>query len=542
LKVPSKSGRLKSFIGLVDKYVGIGKLIWNNETICKGKTPSWQDSEVGTMIRKAVLNTLICSAILFFYAQQSLPTSRPELQALMDKYGKESLIEGIMRLRACRITLLVNGDFREFAGTPAPEFVTVETLQRDLEKAGSDVEHLEEIVKQTGRSPNTQASQSDQEAKTPGLVRNQREMESTKPAQADKAIKKKAPVSRQKGDRHLSDNAAIHYSRAFELLDYPGSSEFKRTVRTIIKEGWIEDYIGMAEVLKENEPSFREFEKGLALDHCDFDFGQEYTYLVEKTFPTDSLRQLSELVLLKGRYYEKQKDFEKAINAYLSTLTLARHVAQDSTTASRMVSLDIERKTYAPLRGYLGKKEIDKKTCQKILTYLEAYDKHHFPVKEIFEAEKAQFMSMVDMAIDDVRQKVTEGSDNPPVVGVFAEEFAEVFRQETLKLVHDMTDEVFENFIRATKTNDKKDWERAITELARFKKAQRRASTKIDVSKLSSDDFTENMRTFSRELAKMNLVPYLGIPNFKKHVDIHYAVSKELRVLKSLAKTRLSEA
>jgi hypothetical protein len=333
----------------------------------------------------------------------------------------------------------------------------------------------------------------------------------------------------------------VHYSRAFELLDYPGSSEFKRTVRTIIKEGWNGNYIGMAEVLKENESSFRELEKGLALDHCDFDFGQEYTYLVEKTFPTDSLRQLSELILLNGRYYEKQKDFEKAINTYLSTLTLARHVAQDSTTASRMVSLDIERKTYAPLRGYLGQREIDKKTCQRILTYLKAYDKHHFPAKEIVEAEKAQFMSVVERAIADVRQKVTKGSDNPPAVEAFAEEFADVFREETLKLVHEMTDEVFENFIQAAETNDKKDWERAITELTRFKKAQRRASTKIDVSKLSYDDFTENTRTFSRELAKINLLPYLGIPNFKKHVDIHNAASKELRILKSLAKTRLGE-
>ncbi len=151
-------------------------------------------------------------------------------------------------------------------------------------------------------------------------------------------------------------------------------------------------------------------------------------------------------------------------------------------------------------------------------------------------------MSMVDMAIDNLRHKVTEGSDNPPLVGVFAEEFADVFRQETLKLVHDMTDEVFENFMRAAETNDKEDWERAITEFARFKKAQRPASAKIDVSKLSSDDFTGNTRTFSRELAKMNLIPYLTMPNFKKHIAIHYVVSKELRVLKSLAKTRLNEA
>ncbi len=497
---------------------------------------------MGIMSRKAVLNILIFSALLFLYAQQTLAVSRPNVQALVDKYGKESLIEGIMRLRACRITLLINGKFHEYAGTPSPEFVTVETLQRDLEKAGSDVEDLEEIIMQIGGSPIAQASQSEQETKTSDLARNPPEVGSTKLAHSNKAIKKSEPITRQKQDRDLSDNAAIHYSKAFDLLYYPGSNEFKRTVRTIIRKGWDGDYIGMAEVLKDNNPSFREFQKGIALGHCDFDFGQQYNYLAHKAFPTDELKKFSDLILLQGRYYEKQRDFEKAINAYLSTLALARHVAQDNTAASKMVSLDIEKKTYAPLRGYLNKKGIDKKICRRILTYLEAHDKNHFPAKEIVEAEKAQFISMVDIAIDDFQRTVTTSPNNPPGVDVFAEEFALVFQQEALKLTHEMTDDVFENFIKAAETNAKKDWELAISGLKRFRKAQSRMIAKVDISKLSYDSFTGTNRAFSRELAKVNVVPFLVVPNPKKPVDIFYAASKELKALRSLAKSRLRGA
>lgn len=69
-----------------------------------------------------------------------------EVKDLLDRYGKEELIWAVLKLRNNQITVKVRGKFREFTGPPSPEFVTVETLMRDLNKASVDAERLESII------------------------------------------------------------------------------------------------------------------------------------------------------------------------------------------------------------------------------------------------------------------------------------------------------------------------------------------------------------------------------------------------------------
>ena len=68
-----------------------------------------------------------------------------EVQSLLDRYGKEEVIRAVLKLRNNRITVLVGDNFREFMGPPSPEFITVETLERDLNKIPVDAKKLDEI-------------------------------------------------------------------------------------------------------------------------------------------------------------------------------------------------------------------------------------------------------------------------------------------------------------------------------------------------------------------------------------------------------------
>ncbi|RKY39427.1 MAG: hypothetical protein DRP75_02135, partial [Candidatus Omnitrophota bacterium] len=94
---------------------------------------------------------------------------------------------------------------------------------------------------------------------------------------------------------------------------YPKSREVINKIRGVIKEGWQEDK-ELEELLNQNEISFREFRKGVLLKKCDFDFGKKYKYLIQKqALPLLKIRNLSNLLLLKGRYLEKKGDLDKAI-------------------------------------------------------------------------------------------------------------------------------------------------------------------------------------------------------------------------------------
>jgi endonuclease YncB( thermonuclease family) len=62
----------------------------------------------------------------------------PVIRDLIDRYGKEELIQAILKLRGNRITIFVNGRFLDFSGPPSPEFVTAQTLFRDIEKLQKD--------------------------------------------------------------------------------------------------------------------------------------------------------------------------------------------------------------------------------------------------------------------------------------------------------------------------------------------------------------------------------------------------------------------
>ena len=173
-------------------------------------------------------------------------------------------------------------------------------------------------------------------------------------------------------------------------------------MRRVIKNGWQEDK-ELEELLNQNEVCFKEFKKGVLLKKCDFDFGKKYKYLIQKQPPPFlKIRNLSNLLLLKGRYLEKKGDFDKAIDLYLSLLTFALHISQDNSILSHLIALKIEKDICRILKDYLNSEKATKRNALKILNYLEDYKKQHFFMTQALEKEKEAFVSGLQMMVDNI--------------------------------------------------------------------------------------------------------------------------------------------
>ena len=192
------------------------------------------------MKRKTLITMLLLSTFFLFCVSTGNAVSSRELQTLMDKYGKESVIIGIMKLRASHITLLVDGKLCEFVGTPAPEYVTLETLKHDLEKANSDVRDLEDILRKTVELSDGGITQSENDRTTRGLEAGHADQET----QSGKAVQEDLMSSRTDSAPHpppkLSSTARWICD---EVIRYPDSRVAKMR-HVFISDGvrWREEH------------------------------------------------------------------------------------------------------------------------------------------------------------------------------------------------------------------------------------------------------------------------------------------------------------
>jgi hypothetical protein len=330
-------------------------------------------------------------------------------------------------------------------------------------------------------------------------------------------------------------NAAVYYSRAFDLLKYPESQRIKNKLQQIVKNGWKEGNKELVEILEQNELCFNEVKKGLKLEKCDFTFAKEYDSLAEKELPPFvKVGELSNLLLLKARYYQKEKNFERAINIYLSLLNLARHISQDPALVSKMYALIIEQNTYAPIRTYLHSKEIDKDETRKILAYLEDYENKYFSPKELFAGEKQVFLYFIQKAEDDFKQR----------------NIVEQEKLLKLKHAHGLIDKYFSLLIKTAESNKENDWEALTKEVENLKKESlqeisnsesfRDMQEKIKLLMSMKNDMLDEAVMILTSKGTVKLWLAISLPTLINAAKRYQAILKELKELKLLAKIKAS--
>jgi hypothetical protein len=329
-------------------------------------------------------------------------------------------------------------------------------------------------------------------------------------------------------------NAAAYYSRAFDLLKYPESKKLNKKISEIMQNGWLHENPEIKKVLEENELSIQEFQKGIEIGDCDFDFGKEPKYLFEKEFPAPAAWKLFSIILLKGRYHEGQNDYASAVDLYLSALIFAQHISQDNLAISKATALTIEFSSLEPIKGYLNKKKIEKRLCEKISAHLDQYKAYRFAAKEIIEAQREETKSVLKMTADTFMLKVTEAYRHRPEIM----EKAVAFRKEFIIMAYQDIDYYYGNYIRAVETNKKRDWEFAISESENLKKAVQ-AEINADHKGTLMQCFFDNLANSNPKCTQRVRMIFRGVmPNYKYIIGQYNKSLTELNEVRSLAYER----
>jgi len=171
--------------------------------------------------------------------------------------------------------------------------------------------------------------------------------------------------------KYKEDNAAFWYQKAFiKMYSLIGRNaleiKFERLDK-VIREGWdssLEREIIV--LLNKMKPVIELFEKGTSLEKCDFKFS------LEDPPPFTPFFHLAKLVILKGRYYQKEKDLKDAIDIYLKLLRYTRHLSREKKLGEVVASLVIIRDLLFPaLKEFAENKDLNESSYQRLLSFLD---------------------------------------------------------------------------------------------------------------------------------------------------------------------------
>ena len=98
------------------------------------------------MLRGLLFYLCLCAVIPASLSPCFGSAPADEVKSLLERIGKEGFVQAILQLRKNRITVFVHGKFWEFTGPPSLEFITLETILRDLRLAAVDLPRLKEIL------------------------------------------------------------------------------------------------------------------------------------------------------------------------------------------------------------------------------------------------------------------------------------------------------------------------------------------------------------------------------------------------------------
>ena len=312
-------------------------------------------------------------------------------------------------------------------------------------------------------------------------------------------------------------NAALHYLKALDLMQVPKGFD------------WEKENPDADDILKGNKACIEEYDKGILLEQCDFDINGKHRYLFEKKeAPHRRIADLTRLILLKGRSLEKKAARADAVAAYLSLLTLSRHVSLEKSLASKSLALWIEGKAYADLRNCLTPAAGSKELCGKILSGLKSHEKKHFPAERIIEDEREIYLSSLRMLSDGVTagDEFTEEEKNK------IEAFRHEFRDQGERLserIHGMLE-------KAATTNKEEDWITVSAEIEKLKETVLAGEGRMSLEELN--DIARNRPAeIDEEVAVRfaELTFIMSLIDFGKPVTDCHSALDELRKLISLA-------
>lgn len=324
------------------------------------------------------------------------------------------------------------------------------------------------------------------------------------------------------------DNAAVYYNKAFELMkNYP--DEIDKKILDVVQNGWKGEDAELEKILAENEPAFKEFEKGLALEKCDFTLGKIYDNpYTQQGVNLLKARSVSSLAILRGRWYERQNNYNQAIKQYLSLLTFSQHISQDKLLVSLIVARAIENMTLRPLQQYLEQKEINIQLCKEILFFLENLEFKRSTLTEVMEKEKGDYLWIGQNLVNDIQKKAVQEGKSEKI-----EEFAKTI-SESFKEFAEIYYSPLILFAQTNSETDKQNFEDKVKTL------NKKLSSDTDFSDLLSLIIANPAKRTKNIIDKVaELAAATTLPNIIRASEFYYSSEAIFRILKASTAVRI---
>lgn len=253
------------------------------------------------------------------------------------------------------------------------------------------------------------------------------------------------------------DNAAPYYIKAYELIKYPKETAAQETIDDIIKNAYRSKNSQIEEILKNNEPAFKELEKGTSKPRCDF---TPFVKSLQKGGMPNymALRNLVRLSTVKGRYYVSLGKYDKASDSYLNVITLAKHLPQqDKHFIKKMFDVSFVAIVTPSIKALLQEKAVSKETLTKIDKQLHDYELHTVTLVELFQAYKGEMMNDEIDEIYGIKAQLNDSlKKHSQQISASDRKF---LYDTTLTEAETLINRYMGYYIKAAQTNNPSDWD-----------------------------------------------------------------------------------
>jgi len=259
----------------------------------------------------------------------------------------------------------------------------------------------------------------------------------------------------------IKENAATYYTKAISSVQYPKSDTLKNRIKKVIKSQWADPDGELSRIIGSNHRTFKYTQKALQYPQCDFYFGKQFRYRIEKEiFQYASLIEVSNLVLLKGKFLEKLRNPIRAKEEYLGVLKMGLHISQDEESIAKAIAISQVGIALSSLNSLVKKSKLKEKDRIKIQVSLIRF-KNKFPEPSSFVlSEKDFFISLMDMLVDGTKEQKGKILSTNKMSEDDLEYFSHALRQNSQNLA----DRYFGNFVKAADSNEESDWSFAQSE------------------------------------------------------------------------------
>jgi hypothetical protein len=197
---------------------------------------------------------------------------------------------------------------------------------------------------------------------------------------------------------HGKPNAADDYLKAKDVyVDFSSAfsltkdrSELNKQQKDVLKNGWNEEYEKLKKYLRKNEEALKYLDFGIKKKRC----------LLPRTDKMDQLlpelascRALAKLKVIRGKLYESQGQYNKAMYEYLEVIKLGKDIAIGEVLIHKLVSMAIELIGIRATGRLAQIPDVSDDTLREAIAKIDDIKSHEFKIADTY---KMEFIPSID--------------------------------------------------------------------------------------------------------------------------------------------------